>query len=154
MLPEFKNLTEEETSLMLMTPALVTLLIAGVEGDIDKKEMDWGGKIAHFRANADNILQGYYREADNSFPETLNSLIKAMPEDVKERSEKIKNELSKLNDILPKLDPEFSREFYNSMRSLSRQVAQASGGVWGYGSISPEEQKYLDLESISPPEGL
>lgn len=151
MIYEFKNLTEEESNLMLITPALVTLLIAGAEGNIDEKEIDWGTKITHFRANEHSIIQNYYLETDKNFNETLKKLIEVMPEDAKERSERINGELKKLNAILPKLDPEFSNMFYKSLLSLSKHVAKASGGIWGFGSVSPEEKKYLDLHVIDPP---
>lgn len=152
MLPEFKNLNEQEINLLLMTPALITALIAGAEGKIDQKETDWGAKIAHFRAADSTILQKYYQEVDKNFSQTLSELISAMPENTEQRNSKINNELEKLNDVFKKLDKAFAKEFYKSMLSLSKQVARASGGIWGYGSISPEEQKLLDLEAISPPE--
>ena len=152
MILELKNLNEEEANIVLMIPALVALLIAGAEGNIDQKEIDWGSKITHFRANEHSLLQNYYQEVDKNFEDTLNQLIKAMPEEVNERSKKINQELSKLNNIIPKLDSEFAAEFYKSLLSLSTQVAKASGGIWGYGSISPEEKKYLNLEVINPPE--
>lgn len=151
MIHEFKNLTEEESNLMLMTPALVTLLIAGAEGNIDEKEIDWGTKITHFRANEHSVIQNYYQESDKNFNETLKKLIEVMPDDVTERSDRINGELKKLNSILPKLDPEFSNLFYKSLLSLSQHVAKASGGIWGFGSVSPEEKKYLDLHVIDPP---
>src|SRR5580765_7599446 len=140
MIHEFKNLNQDEAGLMVMTPALVTLLIAGAEGNIDQKEIDWGTKIAHFRANEHNVLQNYYQEVDKNFNETLKELTEKMPQEVKERSDRINKELQKINNILPKMDPEFSREFYKSMLSFSKHVAQSSGGMWGFGSISPEEK--------------
>lgn len=152
MTSEFKNLTEQEVNLMLMTPALVTLLIAGAEGNIDQKEIDWGSKIAHFRANEHTILQTYYQEVDKNFNNTLNQIIEIMPENVSERSNKINQQLHKLNDILKRVDNNFAKEFYKSLLTLAKKVAKASGGMWGYGSISPEEQKHLNLEVIHPPE--
>jgi hypothetical protein len=74
-----------------------------------------------------------------------------MPQDIKERTDKINTELEKLNEIMKKLDPVFAEEFYKSLLSLSNQVARASGGLWGYGSVSPEEKKHLNLEVINPP---
>ena len=74
-----------------------------------------------------------------------------MSSNVDERSQKINQELKKLNEILPKIEIIFAKEFYKSLLRLAKQVARASGGIWGYGSISPEEQKYLDLEVITPP---
>ncbi|MDQ3194301.1 MAG: hypothetical protein M3P82_04790 [Bacteroidota bacterium] len=151
MIHEFRNLTQDECTTMVMAPALVTLLIAGAEGNIDQKEIDWGSKIAHFRANDHSMLQNYYQEADKNFNETLKELIEKMPPDVSERNNKINQELSKLNNIFPKLDASFSKEIYRSLLSLSRHVAEASGGIWGYGSISPEEKKLMNLEYINPP---
>ncbi|MEO8664574.1 MAG: hypothetical protein ABI462_03680 [Ignavibacteria bacterium] len=151
MIYEFKNLNNDESSTMLIAPSLVTLLIAGAEGNIDQKEIDWGTKIAHFRANEHSILQNYYHEVDKNFNETLKELIEKMPGDVKERTGKINLELSKLNSILSKLDPAFAKEFYKSLLSLSKQVAHASGGIWGYGSVSPEEKKLINLGVINPP---
>ncbi|MEZ4692415.1 MAG: hypothetical protein R3A12_20530, partial [Ignavibacteria bacterium] len=97
MISEFKNLTEEESSLMLMAPALVTLLIAGAEGKVDQKETDWATKITHMRAGNHTILQDYFQEVDQNFTDILNELIIAMPENTDERAEKINSELSKLN---------------------------------------------------------
>lgn len=151
MISEFKNLNEEESSLMLMTPALVTLLIAGAEGKVDQKETDWASKITHIRAGNHTILQDYFQEVDQNFTDMLNELIIAMPENADERAEKINSELSKLNKILPKLHKTFAVEFYKSLLSLSTQVAQASGGVFGYGSVSPEEKRYLNLDAINSP---
>lgn len=150
MIFELKNLTPDENGAVLLAPALVTLLIAGAEGNIDEKEMDWGNKITHFRANDHTILQNYYQEVDKNFNETLLQLMKKLPMNVEERSNIINNELAKLNDILPKLDPEFAKALYKSLLSLSNQIARASGGVWGLGSISPEEKKHLNLEAINP----
>ncbi|MEP7146147.1 MAG: hypothetical protein ABI792_03970 [bacterium] len=151
MIFEFKNINQDECITMVMAPALITLLIAGAEGDIDQKEIDWGAKIAHFRANEQSILQNYYQEVDKNFNGTLKELIEKMPKDIKEMKDKIIHELSRINDTLPKLDPAFAKEFYKSLLSLAKHVAQASGGIWGYGSISPGEKKLIDLEFINPP---
>jgi len=152
MIPEFRNLNEKEISLLLNAPALISLLIAGAEGNIEEKEIDWGAKIAHFRGeDRQSILQNYYQEVDAIFNETLNQLITAMPQDVNERTKTINNELQKLNNILPKLDNNFARELHKSYVTLAKHVAQASGGIWGYGSISPAEQKLIELEVIKSP---
>ncbi len=151
MINEFKNLTEQESNLMLMAPALVTLLIAGAEGKLEQKELDWGEKITHFRANENSILQNYYHEVEKNFNQTLKKLIEIMPVNTETRNHKINNELYKLNDTLSKLAPEFAKQFYKSLLSLARHIAKSSGGIWGYGAISPEEQKLLDLQVLVPP---
>ncbi|MBK9331432.1 MAG: hypothetical protein IPM96_03255 [Ignavibacteria bacterium] len=153
MIPEFKNLNQQETELMFDAPALVTLLIAGAEGNIEEKETDWGSKIVHFRAkDNEGILQGYYTEVEKTFKDTLSQFIETFPDNAEERGELIKKELTKLNEILPKLNRNFAKMFYEDMRSMSKQIAKITGGIWGYGSISAEEQRYLDLEIINPVE--
>lgn len=153
MISEFRNLNESEINLMLNAPALVTLLIAGAEGKIDDKETDWGAKVAHFRAEDKNsIMQNYYKEVDSIFNDSLRTFMSNFPDDVQERTDKINSELVKINNILPKLDKNFAAEFYKGIISLSKQVAKADGGIWGYGSVSPEEQKLIDLDVIIPPE--
>ncbi len=153
MIPQFNNLDQKETELMLDAPALVTLLIAGSDGNIEQKQVDWGSKITHFRAkDEDSIMQSYYIEVEKSFNDTLAQFINAFPNDIEERGKLINKELIKINDILPKLNKDFAKQFYSDMKSLSKQIAKATGGVWGYGSISAEEQKYLDLDIINPVE--
>lgn len=152
MIPEFKSLNPDEVQLMLNGPALLTILIAGVEGKIDSKEIDWATRIAQFRArDRHSIMQNYYEEVAGHFNETLASLLKTLPEDTTERTEYIISELKKINNILPKLDKKFASEFYKGYLAFRVQVAKASGGLWGYGSISREEQKLIDLEIIKPP---
>lgn len=152
MLSEFKNLNEQETSLLLEAPALISILIAGADGEINKKEIDWGAKIAHFRSeNENSVLQNYYREVDKMFIDTLEQFLSTLPQDIEERKNKINSELSKLNDVFKKLDKSYASELYKSFLSLAKHVAQSSGGIWGFGSISPEEQKMLGLEMINNP---
>lgn len=152
MIPEFKSLNPEEIQLMLNGPALLTILIAGVEGNIDEKEKDWAARIAQFRArDRHSIMQNYYEEVSGHFNETLSSLLKTLPQNTEERTEYIISELKKINNILPKLDKKFASEFYKGYLALRVQIAKASGGIWGYGSISREEQKLIDMEIIKPP---
>lgn len=153
MIPEFKNLNQEEMDVLINSPALITLLIAGADGKINEKEVDWGAKIAHFRAlDEQSILQNYYLEVDKTFNEALKELSSKVPLDKDERISKINQELEKNNAIFKKLDSNFAKELYKSYLRLAKQVAKASGGIWGYGSISPEEQKQLDLHVINPVE--
>jgi len=153
MILEFRNLNEKEINLLLNAPSLITLLIAGAEGNIEEKETNWGAKITHFRGeNKESILQSYYQEVDSCFNETLKELISAMPKNVDERTKAINSELQRLNDILPKLVQNFAKELHKSYVTLAKHVAQASGGIWGYGSISPQEQKLIDLEIIRSPD--
>jgi hypothetical protein len=153
MIPEFKNLTQQEINAIIDSPVLVTILIAGAEGKIDEKEIDWGSYVVHFRVSeyeASSMMR-VYKEVDRVFDDSVKQYVSSLPQDTRERSKEIVKRLSVLSGIFRKIDKKFAREFYDSLRTLAKQVAKASGGIWGYGSISPQEQKYLDLEMIEAP---
>jgi hypothetical protein len=151
MIPQFKNLEDKEVNMLIETPVLITILVAGADGKIDGKEIDWGTKLAHLRAvNEDSKLHYYYKEVDRIFNYSLKDYIEALPKDVEERSLRVSEMLSQLNHILPKIDKRFASELYKSFLTYATQVAKSSGGILGYAAISPEEQKWLGLEMIDP----
>lgn len=154
MIPEFKNLSQQEINEIIDAPILVTILIAGAEGKIDEREIDWGAYVVHFRVSEyeSSSMMRVYKETDRIFKDVLIHHLEALPKDTNERSRIISEKLGKLNAIFSKIDKKFARDYYDSLRTLAKQVAKSSGGIWGYGSISPEEQKYLDLDMIDAPE--
>jgi hypothetical protein len=156
MIPEFKNLTQQEINTIIDAPALVTILIAGAEGKIDEKEIDWGKYVVHFRVSdyESSSMMRVYKEIDKVFDDSVKQFIEGLPKDTDERSTLITAKLHALNGIFKKVDKKFAREFYESLRTLAKQVAKASGGIWGYGSISPQEQKYLDIDMINEPKDI
>ena len=154
MIPEFRNLSQSEINTIIDAPALVTILIAGAEGNIDEKEIEWGKYLVHFRVTdyESSSMMRVYNEVDRVFKDALDQYMESLPKDTDERSEEIKKRLSALNPIFKKVEYSFAKEYLNSLKSLAKQVAKASGGIWGYGSISPEEQRFLDLDMIELPE--
>lgn len=146
------NLSEEEKRNLTEAPALIAILVAGADNNIDEAEKDWAEKVTHFRSmKNDSILSGYYYEVDKVFTDTFNDYINSLPKDAVERNKHISSELKKLNDILPKLGEEYSKELYDSFLSYAEQVAKASGGVLGYASISAEEKEWAQLNMIKKP---
>ncbi|MBN4081679.1 hypothetical protein JYU23_00960 [bacterium AH-315-C07] len=155
MIQQFSNLSEQEIDLMLNVPVLITILIAGADNDIDQDEQSWAKKLTTYRQFTEKpVLQEYYREVNQNFEANLNkfvSYIESFPSEAGERNPQISSELEKLNEILPKLEPEFSLTFYESIKSLAKHIAEASGGVLGFGSISPEEKEWVDLVMVNNP---
>jgi hypothetical protein len=155
MIPQFKNLSEEEKTALLDAPALIAVLIAGADNKIDEKEVDYSEKITHFRAgNTDSALHLYYAEVDKFIHDAIKQQIATLPNDLLERQQIITEELTKLNEVLPKLDKSFAVELYKSYISFAKSVAKSSGGLWGYASITPEEERLLGLAMINNPEGI
>jgi len=148
---QFSQLTNEEIDLLLHAPALVTCLIAGAEDKINEEEEERSKHLVRIRTtNGDPILFDYYTEVEKSFDAQLNTLISKYGNlQADPRTAVLVSELSKLNDILPKVDNLFVRSYVKSLRSLAHAVADASGGILGFFSISYEEKYLIGLEMIT-----
>ena len=57
----------------------------------------------------------------------------------------------KLNFILPKIDRAFAIKLHASLKDLAKKVAEASGGVLSYLTISYEESKLMELKMLEDP---
>ena len=153
MVKEFENLREDEIKVMLDAPVYVAILIAGADGNIDKSERKEAINTARSKqSRAREQLVDFYKEVSGRFETRFTELIDALPDNVDERNPKIISELRKLNFIMPKIDKNFSIKFYASLKDLAKKIAEASGGVLGYLSVSYEEAKLLDLKMINDPD--
>ncbi len=156
MIPQFSELTEEEKSLMKDVPALATILIAGADNCIDKYEKKVATELTKYKSiSSDPQLQDYFIEVSSNFRERLEQLIAELPGKAKFRNPFIREELTRINDIISKINPEFATEFYRSIKEIAQYVAEASGGVLGYLTISKVEAKALNnLEMILDPKKI
>jgi len=151
MIQQFQNLSPDECEKMINAIPLITILIAGADGKIDKEEKEWSAKITKIRTYSNpDILHDFYTQIGRNYNSRLNTLIDAYPKDTNSRNIKISDELSQLNAIFPKLDIYFGAELYNSFVSFAKHVAKASGGFLGFGSISKEEKQFIGLPMITP----
>jgi hypothetical protein len=146
------NLSEQEQRMLIEAPALIAILVAGADHNIDDSEKEWAEKVTHFRSmKNDSILKDYYYEVDKLFLDTFNDYVKSLTDDAVERNKHIAVELKKLNDVFPKLDPGFAKELYDSFLTFADQIAKASGGVLGYAAVSAEEKEWAQLSMIKKP---
>lgn len=153
MVKEFENLREDEVEVLLTAPVYVAILIAGADGDIDKSERREAIEVAHSKqGRAREQLVEYYKEVGAAFEEKFNRLISELPDNADERNKAITTELRKLNFIFPKIDKNFSVKLYASLKDLAKKIAEASGGILGYLSVSYEESKLIELRMINDPE--
>lgn len=151
MIEQFKDLNEQEIDLLREAIPMVTVLIAGADGEIDAKEEAWAKKVAHIRTyNNPDSLNEYYKMVGASYQIDVNKYINFSEVDTATRTKNLSDKLAGLNDILVKLDPSFAKELYESLKTFANHVARASGGILGYGSIGHEEQQLVDLPMINP----
>ena len=152
MIKEFEGLREDEINILLKAPAYVAILIGGADGTIDKKEYAEAVEILKIKqSKAREQLLDYFHEVGKTFKEDFDQLIDELPDDVGERTREISAELRKLNVILPKIDKTFSIKLYASLKEYAKRIAEASGGVLGYLSVSYEESQLLELKMIHEP---
>ncbi len=157
MIPQFAGLNDTEKKLLIDAIPMITALIAGADGNIDSEEKEWAAKIMKIRGyQHPPALEGYYALVGTEFSTRLDQLINTLPTGTEERNKMISDELAQLNDIFPKMDPLHAAFFYQSFVTFAEHVAKASGGFLGFGAISREEGKYVDLpmvNKIEMPEG-
>ncbi len=152
MVKEFEGLREDEISVLLKAPAYVAILIGGADGTIDKKEHEEAIDILKIKqSKAREQLLDYFNEVGKTFEADFDQLIDDLPEDVEERTKKISAELRKLNFIFPKIDNTFCVKLYASLLEYAKRIAEASGGVLGYLSVSFEESQLVELKMIHNP---
>lgn len=153
MIKEFEKLRQDEIDVLIKAPVYVAILIAGADGNIDKSERKEAIEIAKSKqVRAREQLIDYYKEVGASFEKNFNSIMDVLPDNSEERTEIITIELRKLNFIFPKIDRNFSVKLYASLKELAKKIAEASGGVLGYLSVSYEESKLMELRMINDPE--
>lgn len=142
----FHTLTKEESDALLSAPALVTVIVAGADERIDKKEATWAGKLVQYRSfTAEEELNPYYQEVGPRFEADLTSLTQSWEP---EHASALEAKLAETKPIIAKLDARYATLLVQSWRTLARQIAEASGGLMGFGSVDSDERKVVDLPML------
>jgi len=151
MIQEFKTLTREESTILFDSIPLITILIAGASGNINRNDKNWELRIAKIRtfSNPDN-LHDYYHMVGKNYVDRMNSLIDEFPIDSTLRSKIIFDKLQKLNNVLSKLELNFASSLYQSFISFAKHVGKSSGGFLGIGRINRAERKWINLPMLNP----
>lgn len=143
------NLTLAENDKLKKAISLITVLIAGADGNIEKEELTWAKKIAGVREyGPPTKLHGFYQEVGVDYDESVNALIETLPKDTSERTAMISTKLKELNPILAKLDNNMAHAYYKSFTSFAEHVAKATGGFLGFFSVSSEEKSLVNLPML------
>lgn len=151
MIQEFSGLNQDEQQLLVDAIPLVTILIAGADGQIDLKEIAWAERLTEIRGYTHpGNLNEYYELVGKDFPERLEAMIANFSTDTATRQTEVSNRLAGLNAIFPKLEFNFAHRLYSSLTSFAEHVAKSSGGFLGFSSVSKEEAELVNLPMIDP----
>jgi len=152
MVTALDGLSTEEQEFMYKVPILVCILIAGADGNIDRDEIREAITQAKKKQrNSSDALMELYREIGEDFEDKLKVVEQNYPVEVTQRNPMIAEELAQLNQLLPKIERNFSIQFYQSICDLAIKVAKSSGGWFGMKSVGEAEAKYVKLPMIIDP---
>lgn len=149
MLREFKVLNEAETSLILDAIPLITMLVAGADGNMDKEELASAEKMTKVRSyDFNSQLKDYFKRVGEQFSDRLEKYNTELPKDTDERIQAIAELLASLNPILHKMDDFDAAVYYKNFRSFAKHVAEASGGFMRFMTIGPKEADVVELPML------
>lgn len=147
----FQELTESEYEKLKDAISLITVLIAGADGEFRQNELEWAAKVTKIRGyNMSKDLKTFYKEVGVHYAEKLDEYFNTFPETPEDRTRLISDRLSQLNPILAKLHPRVGSRLYRSYLSFAKHVAKASGGFLGFFNINKEEAKLIGLPMLTP----
>ena len=128
---DYRNkLSDKEHDLLLKFPAYITLLAANTDGVLDKDEFFSAKELAHIKSFSSHLmLEGFYKDVNLIFEQTLDDLDKALPEGKDGRAAAIQAELAKIEKIMLKLGEEYTSIMHKSMRSFKDHVSNAHHNV-------------------------
>ena len=152
MLYQLENLKNEEKELILNAPAYVTILIAGADDDISDAEIKRSLELVKIKTFSEPVsIREIYGEIESDFNTRLNQLILELPKTLEERENQVIDKLSGLNKIWPKMNEKDAHRYYVSLLGFATQIAKAAGGVLGFESVSPREERFVKLPMINDP---
>jgi hypothetical protein len=147
---ELARLPQKDLDLVMRTPALVSVLIAGADHNIEKREIIQAIKAVHYRSLMEgDFLNRYYHAIDGTMEAECYHIMQKFENSPEEREAYITETLSRHNSILPQIERRYAGDLVKSWRSLARSVAKASGGFLGFERISLEESHFVDLKMIT-----
>lgn len=151
MLDGFQQLSGEEIDALIEAPVLITVLIGGADGKLDREERVWSERLMRARTySRPHLINDYYRIVADDFLLKLDQAYNRLPGDTDERNEKIAVKLGALNPILAKLDTQLAATLYKSYVVLAQETAKASGGFLRIGSVSAAEYQWVKLPMLAP----
>lgn len=152
MLYHISKLHRDEQELIKKAPLLVSILVAGADGEIEADEIQNVAKLIHTKSFSEvSDIRHLYNEIDHDVEATFNAIIKGLPTDSEERELRVSEELAGLNPIMPTTDAQVAHDFYNSLKKFALHMAQSSGGVLGMLRVNHHEKEIIKLPMLNKP---
>lgn len=151
MVAELSKLSSGELELVFKAPLLVCILIAGADGNIDRKEIKKAIDVAQKKQKGTDSVSILFKEVALDFEDKLKVLEQGYPYEATQRTPLLIEELTGLNSLFPKLSQAFAKGYYEILLLLAQEVATSSGGLLGMNSVGSEEARLVKLTMIKNP---
>ena len=151
MLEGFQHLNTDEIDALVSAPVLITALVGGADGEVDREERNWSERLMRARTYSQpHLIQEYYRVVADGFLNKLDKALNGLPDEVDARSAVLSEKIGALNPILAKLDKDLAATLYKSFVVLAKETAKASGGFLRIGAVSAAEHQWVSLPMLTP----
>lgn len=148
---DLTKLSQEEREQLYDAIPMITVLIAGADGEISEKEKAWAQKVTHIRGfEGPERIQGFYEEVESRFEQRVEKLINTLPVDTEKRNAELTEKLAAVNPIMNKLGYVLHKQLHRSFLSFAKHVARADGGFLGVFAIDKKEEDLIDLSMLEP----
>lgn len=139
MTKSFDELPEKERTKLLHTPALISAIAAGRDGELDEKEKRMGLELAHLRTFTSHpSLREFYKRAEPLFQSNLEIIVDRYRPFDAQQIEEMKKELKNAYRIMDQLNQDYADLLKESLASYAEHVSQAH----------PKLEDYLDLSIL------
>lgn len=151
MINDLMKLSQDEREQLYDAIPMITVLIAGADGEISAAEREWAKKITNIRGfNDSEKIQAYYEEVEARFESRVDEMIEKLPLNVEKRNAELTEKLTALNPLLGKLGYSYHKKLHTSFLSFAKHVARADGGFMGVFAIDIDEDGLIDLSMLEP----
>lgn len=151
----FKELTKEEFSLLVDAPALITVLIAGADGEVDQAERRRSeDTMRMLTRDKSGVLRQYYALVTEIFWAKMNGFLTEFPDNPSTRNQLIAARLQLINPVLAKLNLETAYDLFQGFKALAEATAHSSGENTHKRGVGSEEAVWVELpmlDEIKPP---
>ncbi len=151
MVAELSKLSSSELEIVYRAPLLVCILIAGADGNIDRKEIKKAINIVQKKQKGSDSVSVLFKEIAQDFEDKLKVLEQSYPYEATQRTPLLIEELNGLNSLWSRLPSLFAKSYYDILLMLAQEVATSSGGLLGMKSIGSEEARLVKLSMIRNP---
>lgn len=152
MLYHISKLHRDEQELVKKAPLLVSILVAGADGEVDDAEIERTVSLIHTKAFSETSdIRHLYKEIDHDVELKLKEILSQLPKEMVEREKVLTEELKGLNVIFTKLESHLAIDLYKSLKNFGLRVAQTSGGVFGMNTVKYHEGEMAKLPMLNDP---